>query len=391
MRPNKANKETQKWTNRLLINNQILMPLITIVLVLLIVLLFTKVSHLFQPVVQFMGIVGLPIIISGLLYYIFNPVVNLMEKKGIKRDFGITILYVVVIGLIAWGVIILVPKIEAQTKSFIDDWPIYWQTIEQKTSEFFNARLFEQFSEPIENTINELFSSINTIAKSISKNAFTGIGSVVGAVANIVVTIVTVPFILFYLLKDGKKLAPFATQFLPTKIRNKSLEILTDINKQLSSYVRGQVTVAIAVAIMFIIGFSVIGLNYSITLGVLAGFLNLVPYVGSALATIPAIILALVDGPKMLIAVIIVFILEQTIEGKFISPLVLGSQLDIHPITIIFVLLSAGKIFGIMGVIIGIPVYATLKVIVTHLFIWYKDFSGLYEEDESGKIEEKGL
>jgi predicted PurR-regulated permease PerM len=149
------------------------------------------------------------------------------------------------------------------------------------------------------------------------------------------------------------------------------------------------VTVAIAVAIMFIIGFSVIGLNYSITLGILAGFLNLVPYVGSALATIPAIILALVDGPKMLVAVIIVFVLEQTIEGKFISPLVLGSQLDIHPITIIFVLLSAGKIFGIMGVIIGIPVYAAIKVIVTHLFIWYKDFSGLYEEDNTQRIEEK--
>ena len=389
MQSNKPNKETKKWANRLLLNNQILMPLNINFLLLLIVLLFTKVSHLFQPVVQFMGIVGLPIIISGLLYYIFNPVVNFMEKKGIKRDFGITILYIVVIGLIAWGIIILVPKIEAQTKSFIDDWPMYWKTIEHKTSEFFNAPLFEQFSEPIENTINELFSSINSIAKSISKNAFTGIGSVVGAVANIVVTIVTVPFILFYLLKDGKKLAPFATQFLPTKIRKKTLVILTDINKQLSSYVRGQVTVAIAVAIMFIIGFSVIGLNYSITLGILAGFLNLVPYVGSALATIPAIILALVDGPKMLVGVIIVFILEQTIEGKFISPLVLGSQLDIHPITIIFVLLSAGKIFGIMGVIIGIPVYAAIKVIVTHLFIWYKDFSGLYEEDNTQRIEEK--
>ncbi len=382
MSEKKLNENKSKsWVNQLLVNNQILMPLVTIVLCLLIVLLFTKVSHLFQPIMQFVGIVGLPIIISGLLFYIFNPVVDFMEKKGIKRNFSIMLLYVIVIGLIVWGVIILVPKIEHQTKSFIEDWPVYWQTIEQKTGEFFNAPLFEKFSEPIENAINELFSSINQIAKSISKNAFTGIGSVVGAVANIVVTIVTVPFILFYLLKDGKELTPYVTQFLPTKIRHKTIVVLKDINKQLSSYVRGQVTVAIAVAIMFMIGFSVIGLKYSITLGVLAGFLNLIPYVGSALATIPAVILALVDGPKMLIAVIIVFVLEQTIEGKFISPLVLGSQLDIHPITIIFVLLSAGKIFGFMGVIIGIPVYATIKVIVTHLFTWYKEKSGLYEED----------
>lgn len=389
MLPDNVKKEKEKRLNRWFSNNQVVTNLLIILLCLLIVYLFTKVSHIFEPVAQFVGIVGLPIVISGLLYYIFNPIVNFMEKKGIKRNWGITILYVAFIGLITWGIIILIPKIENQTKSFLEDWPLYWQTIENKTTEFFNAPLFEKFSEPIENALNELFNSINAITKTVSKNAFSGIGSVVGAVANIVVTVVTVPFILFYLLKDGKKLSPYVTQFLPTKIRNKTVTILTDVNKQLSSYVRGQVTVAVAVAILFIIGFSAIGLNYSITLGILAGFLNLIPYVGSALATVPAIILALVDGPKMLIAVIIIFVLEQTIEGRFISPLVLGSQLDMHPITIIFVLLSAGKIFGVMGVILGIPFYASIKVIVTHFFEWYKEVSGLYE-DEEFEEQEKG-
>ena len=387
--PNNFNKEKESWMSRWFFNNQLIMPFIIIILCLLIVYLFTKVSHLFTPVAEFIGIVGLPIVISGLLYYIFNPIVDVLEKKGIKRTLGITILYVVIAGLITWGVIVLIPKIENQTKSLIEDWPIYWTTIQNKTAEFFNAPLFDKFSDQIDKAVSEMFNSINAIFKSVSKNAFSGIGNVVGAVANIVVTVVTVPFILFYLLKDGKSLAPTVTKLLPVKIRKKTLEILTDINKQLSSYVRGQVTVAVAVAIMFIIGFSAIGLNYSITIGIFAGFMNLVPYVGSALATIPAIILALVDGPKMLIAVIIVFVLEQTIEGRFISPLVLGSQLDIHPVTIIFVLLSAGKIFGVMGVILGIPVYAAIKVVVTHLFNWYKEASGLYEEEEN-KEEIKG-
>lgn len=375
----KGDKKT--WFNRWFLNNQFVTTLLIVLLCLLIILLFTKVSHLFEPVAQFIGIVGLPIVISGLLYYILNPLVNFMERKGIKRNLAITILFVVIFGLITWGIVILIPKIEHQTRSFVNEWPTYWRIIESKTSEFFNAPIFDKFSKPIEDSLNEFFNSINTMAKTISKNAFKGIGSVVGAVANIVVTVVTVPFILFYLLKDGKKLAPYMTQFLPTKIRKTTLNVLVDINKQLSSYVRGQVTVAVAVAIMFIIGFSAVGLNYSVTLGILAGFLNLIPYVGSALATIPAILLALVDGPKMLIAVIIIFIVEQTIEGKFVSPLVLGSQLEIHPITIIFVLLSAGKIFGVMGVILGIPLYATIKVIATHLFTWYKEVSGLYEEE----------
>ncbi|MRT18512.1 AI-2E family transporter, partial [Vitellibacter sp. q18] len=103
------------------------------------------------------------------------------------------------------------------------------------------------------------------------------------------------------------------------------------VNDQVSSYIRGQLTVAFAVAIMFMIGFSVIGLDYAVTLGIAAGFLNLIPYLGSFLAMIPAVFLGIVSGPALLIKVLIVFAIEQTVEGRFISPLVLGSQLSIHP------------------------------------------------------------
>ena len=95
---------------------------------------------------------------------------------------------------------------------------------------------------------------------------------------------------------------------------------------QVSSYLRGQLTVAFAVAIMFMIGFSFTGLDYAVTLGIAAGFLNLIPYLGSFLAMIPAVFLGIVSGPALLIKVLIVFAIEQTVEGRFISPLVLGSQ-----------------------------------------------------------------
>lgn len=133
---------------------------------------------------------------------------------------------------------------------------------------------------------------------------------------------------------------------------------------------------------MFMIGFKIVGLEYSVTLGIFAGFMNLIPYLGSFLAMIPAVLIALATSPKMLVAVLIVFALEQFIEGRFVSPLVLGSQLDIHPVTIIFVLLTAGKLFGVVGVILGVPGYAAIKVVVTHIFEWYKTYSGLYPEDE---------
>lgn len=112
--------------------------------------------------------------------------------------------------------------------------------------------------------------------------------------ATVVVAILTMPFILFYLLKDGRNLAPYFVKFLPTRLRKPTLKVLKEVNEQVSSYIRGQLTVALAVGIMFIIGFSIIGLEYAVTLGIIAGFLNLIPYLGSFLAMVPVVFLAIV-------------------------------------------------------------------------------------------------
>ncbi|WP_134687684.1 AI-2E family transporter, partial [Escherichia coli] len=138
----------------------------------------------------------------------------------------------------------------------------------------------------------------------------------------IIVAVLIMPFILFYLLRDGQYLNKHITQYLPTKWREPIGTVLSDVNGQLSNYVRGQVTVAIIVALMFSVMFSIIGLSYPITLGVMAGFLNLIPYLGSFLAMIPAVILGLIAGPIMLIKVLVVFMIEQTIEGRFVTPLI---------------------------------------------------------------------
>ncbi|AQP54450.1 AI-2E family transporter [Vagococcus penaei] len=386
MSTEEKHEELKTWFARWFLNNKFVTSLLIILLCLLIIFTFQKVEFFFRPIAQFLGIVGLPLIISGLLYYLLNPIVDFMERKGINRVLTIAVLFVLIIGLIVWGVIIVVPKIQAQTHSFITNWPDYWQTIESKSADLLNMPILEKYGAPLEKALTELTDSVSkftsSIAKFLSGNAFKGIGNIVGAVADIVVVVITVPFVLFYLLKDGKNLMPYTTKFLPIKMRQPTVSVLKDINEKLSSYVRGQVTVAFAVSIIFMLGLSIIGLEYSVTLGVLAGVLNLIPFLGSALAMIPIVILAMVNGPKMLIAVIIVFIIEQTLEGKVVSPLVLGNQLNIHPLTIIFVLLTAGKLFGLLGVVLGIPGYAAIKVVVSHAFIWYQEVSGLYEPDD---------
>lgn len=379
-------KETQKkphsWFWKWFLNNQAVTSLLVILLILLILLLFTKVSYLFEPVWQFLAIVGLPIILAGILYYLMNPTVDYLERKGIKRIYSIFGLFILVVGLIVWGVVVIIPKIQEQSMSFADNLPGYLTIIENKVNEILSDPIFSQFQEQIEASNEKLISSLTDIVQNLSRSTIQNLGSFFGAVATIVLAVITMPFILFYLLKDGRKLAPYFVKFLPTKMRQPSLVVLKEMNDQVSSYIRGQLTVAFAVAVMFMIGFSIIGLDYAITLGIAAGFLNLIPYLGSFLAMIPAVFLGIVGGPVLLIQVLIVFVIEQTIEGRLISPLVLGNELSIHPVTILLVLLTSGKLFGLVGVILGIPVYAAAKVVITHVFEWYTRVSSLYEEEE---------
>ena len=379
-------KETQKkphsWFWKWFLNNQAVTSLLVILLILLILLLFTKVSYLFEPVWQFLAIVGLPIILAGILYYLMNPTVDYLERMGINRIYSIFGLFILVVGLIVWGVVVIIPKIQEQSMSFADNLPSYLTIIENKVNEILSDPIFSQVQEQIEASNEKLISSLTDIVQNLSRSTIQNLGSFFGAVATVVLAVITMPFILFYLLKDGRKLAPYFVKFLPTKMRQPSLVVLKEMNDQVSSYIRGQLTVAFAVAVMFMIGFSIIGLDYAITLGIAAGFLNLIPYLGSFLAMIPAVFLGIVGGPVLLIQVLIVFVIEQTIEGRLISPLVLGNELSIHPVTILLVLLTSGKLFGLVGVILGIPVYAAAKVVITHVFEWYTRVSSLYEEEE---------
>ena len=386
-------KETEKrplsWFWKWFLNNQAVTSLLVVLLVLLILFMFTKVSYLFEPIWQFLAIVGLPIILAGILYYLMNPAVDYLERKGIKRIYSIFGLFILVIGLIVWGVVVIVPKIQEQSMSFVENLPGYLDIIENKVNEILSDPIFSQVQDQLEASNEKLIASMTDIIQNLSRSTIQNIGSFFGAVATVVLAVITMHFILFYLLKDGRQLAPYFVKFLPTKMRKPSLTVLKEMNDQVSSYIRGQLTVAFAVAIMFMVGFSLIGLDYAITLGIAAGFLNLIPYLGSFLAMVPAVFLGIVGGPVLLVKVLVVFVIEQTIEGRLISPLVLGNELSIHPVTILLVLLTSGKLFGLVGVILGIPVYAAAKVIITHIFEWYTTVSSLYEEETESDVQQE--
>lgn len=375
------------WFFKWFVNNQAVTFFLVTLLVLLTIFVFTKVSFLLKPLGSFIEIILLPMLLTGLLYYLLNPIVDWLEKYKISRTAAISVLFVLIGLLLVWGLAVAIPSIQEQVTSFTQNLPSNIQKIESHVTTLLENEQFEQFRPTALEMLNKVNDQIISYAQKFSSSAVNWASSLISTASQIIVAILIMPFILFYLLRDGQQLNAHVTQYLPTKWRSSVSKVLTDVNAQLSNYVRGQVTVAIIVALMFSVMFSLIGLSYPVTLGVMAGFLNLIPYLGSFLAMIPAVILGLIAGPVMLIKVLIVFMVEQTIEGRFVTPLIIGSSLSIHPITILFVLLTAGQMYGVLGVLLGIPIYASIKVVVKAIFEWYKTYSGLYEEVGESEVE----
>lgn len=385
----KHQKFSLTWFFRLFLNSQAVTFLLVTLLTFLTIFIFSKISFLFRPIGSFLEIVLLPMILTGLLYYLLNPIVDWMEKHKISRTVGISILFVLISLLIIWGLAVAIPSIQEQVTSFAQNLPSNIQKIEGQVTGLLQDQRFEQFRPTALEMLNKVNDQIVAYAQKFSSSAVNWASNLISTASQIIVAILIMPFILFYLLRDGQYLNKHITQYLPTKWREPIGTVLSDVNGQLSNYVRGQVTVAIIVALMFSVMFSIIGLSYPITLGVMAGFLNLIPYLGSFLAMIPAVILGLIAGPIMLIKVLVVFMIEQTIEGRFVTPLIIGSSLSIHPITILFVLLTAGQMYGVLGVLLGIPIYASIKVLVKAAFEWYKAHSSLYEDEENEVVNEQ--
>lgn len=375
------------WFFKWFLDNKAITVFLVALLMGLNILVLSKISFIFTPILEFGGAVMLPVIISGLLYYLLNPIVDFLERHRVKRIIAISIVFTLIALLILWGLAVAIPAIQRQVLSFMQNLPDYLEKANGTIDDFLDNKVSPEIKPQLDEWTSQLSQNITSWASSFSARAVNWVSNLITVASQVIIALIIMPFIVFYLLRDGKNLKGQIIRFLPTKIRKSADKVLSDVNTQLANYVRGQITVAIIVALMFILLLKIIGLRYAVTLGVTAGFLNLIPYLGSFLAMLPALVLGLVAGPEMFVKVVIVFIVEQTIEGRFVSPLVLGSQLNIHPITILFVLITSGSMFGIWGVFLGIPVYASAKVVISALFEWYKDVSGLYEKDEIEEIQ----
>ncbi|RDX00643.1 AI-2E family transporter [Listeria kieliensis] len=384
-------KEKLSKFKQFFIENKFVLGLLIFLLVALDIYVLTKISFVFHPFVVIVETIAAPIILAGILYYLFNPIIDFLERHGWHRGWSIGLLFLVILGIIVLVFSFVIPAVRDQIMSLIKTFPTYWNQVTDKFNELSQSPLFDQIKDKVSTNMNDIMKTISDKGTDVLNSAISSIGSVVGTVTEVVLAIVTTPLVLFYLLKDGKKLPEFVLKLLPVNSRAHTRQVLKESNHQISSYIRGQIIVSFCIGILLFIGYLIIGLPYALTLAIIAAFTSIVPYLGPAIAITPAIIIAIVTSPWLLIKLIVVWVVVQLLEGKFISPQVMGKSLKVHPITILFVILVAGKLFGVLGVIFAVPGYAVLKVICTHVFIWFKRISGLYgEQPESIYVQPDG-
>lgn len=226
----------------------------------------------------------------------------------------------------------------------------------------FKMNQFEITSQ-IYQIINLTIEQITSFVRELGNKIIINISKLGGIIVNLSIAVV----ISFYFVKDKNmilsKLNELSNIFIPKKINTSLKIILGDIDAVFSGYIRGQLTDAFIMAVLISISLAVIGVDFSLLIGIVSGFSNIIPYIGAFVGAILAAIVGLLSGTpiKALIAVIIIFILQQ-IDGIFISPKVLSTQVNLHPILVILALSVGGALFGLWGMIFAIPVTAILKI-----------------------------
>ena len=332
-----------KW----FLNNRFSIALLNILLFFLIILVFNQISFVLNPFWTFFNAILPPVLVASIQYYLMNPVVDWMEKKlKVPRIITIILLFVIVLGGLIWIINTLIPIIQHQTDSLIKNWPTYWQDAQKGFEKMIRDPRLNGVRGGINHAISDAQTKMFKTGQDSFNLALSNLSSAVNVITMIFMTLLTAPFVLFFMLKDGHRLNPYVTKFAPQRLQPSFSSLLSDINGAVAAYIRGQITVAFWVVVMFAIGYSIIGLNYGITLAVLAGILNMIPYFGTFIAFVPAIILGLINSPMMLVKILIVFAIEQTLEGRVISPLVMGNKMNMNPVTTILLLIGASAVAG---------------------------------------------
>lgn len=302
---------------------------------------------------------------GALLAYLLYRPVCFLERKGVQRIWGIVIIYLLAAGLFVTLMWFAIPRLVKELGEAATMLPAYTEQFQDFSSRINNLHLPGKL---------DLMVQENTVK--IENYIYAGLKSFVSGIYKFfskALIIVFAPILAFYIIKDWEKIKAAFFKILPPTGKRDLNMLGAKIDDVLIEYLKGHLFVSTLVGILTGLAATIIGVDFALVIGIISGISNLVPYFGPILGGIPAIILALTqswqDGLYMTVAIIVI----QQVESNLITPKIIGDKLGMHPLTIVFALLVGGELLGILGMLIAVPLTASLKIMFSYFYLKFVD------------------
>lgn len=322
----------------------------------------------------FLGDVILPFVLGGAIAYFLDPVADRLEKMGLSRALSVTVISFVAVMIFVIMVLLVVPTLIGQAVALFDSAPTYVQSLQ--------TFLTERFPELVDEN-STLRKSLLSIGDTVSQRGGELLNSVLTSAAsiiNIALLFVIVPVVTVYLLYDWDRMVAGIDDMLPRDHAPVIRHLAAEIDKTLASFIRGMGTVCLCLGTYYAVALMLVGLQFGLVIGAFAGLITFIPYIGALLGGALAIGLALFQfwGDWVSIGLVAgVFVLGQVIEGNILTPKLVGSSVGLHPVWLIFALSVFGMLFGFVGMLVAVPVAASMGVVARFVIEQYKS-SRLY-------------
>lgn len=317
-----------------------------------------------------------PFLAAAMLAYIFNPLVNRMEKR-MPRTLAVCIALALMTAIVLVLLVVLLPLVSKQVKTLVTQFPQYVDAIKLRLGplvlEHFGIELDVAF---IKDWLTSHTKEVQEFAVSLLPTLKSGGLALIGLLGNLVLT----PLVLFYFMRDWDAMVTRVAELIPRQWSASLSGILKEIDAVLGEFLRGQLLVMLLMAVFYTVALWAVGLNYALSVGVLAGCLTFVPYLGVITGVILATLTALLQFGDMthLIWIWIVFVVGNVLEGSVFVPWLVGERIGLHPVAVIFALLAFAQLFGFTGVLLALPASAALLVWLRHVRAHYLA-SGMYQ------------
>lgn len=307
-----------------------------------------------------------PFFIAGFLAYMTDPLADRLEAKGLSRALASTIVFIGLMLVLLLLLIILVPLLEEQVRVFIANLPGYIGWVQHEAIPYLQTRFgIKETAFDLDSVRRALMANWQR-AGSVMANVLSSISSSGMAVLGWIVNLMLIPVVTFYLLRDWDVFMARIRSLVPVHSEHTFVRLARQSDDVLGAFLRGQLLVMLGLGTVYSVGLWIVGLDLALLIGVIAGLVSFVPYLGFFVGLLLAGVAALVQFQEVipLVYVLIVFTIGQLIEGFILTPLLIGGRIGLHPVAVIFAVLAFGQLFGFFGILLALPAAAVVRVLL---------------------------